>query len=372
MPKVSVVIPSYNHAKFVRETIESVLSQSFQDLEVVVTDDYSSDATAQAVRAIADSRVSFAALSRNSGVCVAVNTSIQRSTGEYVAMLSSDDQFLPGKLEQQVKLLDANADVGAVFGYPIFIDASGRKLPDDATFYGGVFRVNNRPREQWLRHLFLHGNMLCSSTALVRRKCYDHIGLFNPALAQVPDLEMWVRLLKHYQIHVIEEPVAAFRILDEQMNASAPRPDRTVRLHWELRKVLEQYLDLERSEFARVFPEFAAYVLRGPKSGWLAALARRILERYLGRGDNLPDARNAQSSTTPQQPLPVAWCLAEIALEVGRPAHVLFAFDAMYGVLGEMGDDARYREFIRLTGRYDPFGVLSQLPINRALDVPRN
>jgi len=372
MPKISVIISSYNHAKFVRATIDSVLSQSLQDFEVVVTDDHSSDATAQEVRAIADSRVSFTELQRNSGVCVVVNDSIQRSTGEYLAMLSSDDLFLPGKLERQAKFLDAHADVGAVFGYPIFIDASGGELPDAATFYGSVFRVRNRPREQWLRHLFLHGNMLCSSTALVRRSCYDDIGPFNPALAQVPDLEMWVRLLKHYPIHVIEEPVAAFRILDDQMNASAPRPDRTVRLHWELRKVLEQYLDLEPSEFARVFPEFAEFVLRAPQSGWLAGLARRMLERYLGRNDKVSGERDARSSTVPKQPLPIAWCLAEIALEVGRPAHVMFALDAMYGALGEMGDDARYREFIRLTGRYDPFGVLSQLPINRALDLPSN
>jgi glycosyltransferase involved in cell wall biosynthesis len=94
MPKISVVIPSYNHARFVRETIESVLSQSFRDLEVVVTDDHSSDATAQEVRSIADPRVSFAELDRNSGVCAAVNASIERSSGQYVAMLSSDDLFL--------------------------------------------------------------------------------------------------------------------------------------------------------------------------------------------------------------------------------------------------------------------------------------
>jgi glycosyltransferase involved in cell wall biosynthesis len=372
MPKISVIISSYNHAKFVRATIDSVLSQSLQDFEVVITDDHSSDATAQEVRAIADSRVLFAELQRNSGVCVVVNASIQRSTGEYLAMLSSDDLFLPGKLERQAKFLDEHADVGAVFGYPIFIDANGGELPDAATFYGSVFRVRNRPREKWLRHLFLHGNMLCSSTVLVRRRCFDDIGLFNPALAQVPDLEMWVRLLKRYPIHVIEEPVAAFRILDDQMNASAPRPDRTVRLHWELRKVLEQYLDLEPSEFARVFPEFAEFVLGAPQKGWLAGLARRMLERYLGRNDKVSGGRDARSSTVPKQTLPIAWCLAEIALEVGRPAHVMFALDAMYGALGEMGDDARYREFISFTGRYDPFGVLSQLPINRALDFPRN
>lgn len=371
MPKISVVIPSYNHAEFVRKTIDSVLSQSFEDLEVVVTDDHSSDKTAEEVRAIADPRVSFAELDRNSGVCIAVNASIERSTGEYVAMLSSDDLFLPDKLATQARFLDEHGAVGAVFGYPTFIDEGGVPLTDDETFYGSVFRVRNRSREQWLRHLFLHGNMLCSSTALVRRRCYDDVGLFDPALAQVPDLEMWVRLLKRYQIHVIGEPLAAFRILDEQKNASAPRPQGTVRLHWELRKVLERYLDLDRMEFAKVFPEFAARVLEAPKANRLAVLAGRILERYIGRPAKGSRQGDAQLSTTAARPLPVAWCLAEIALEVGRPAHVMFALDAMYGALGEMGDIARYREFIELTGSYDPFGVLSKLPTNRALS-PRD
>jgi len=228
----------------------------------VVTDDHSSDATAQEVRSIADPRVSFAELDRNSGVCAAVNASIERSSGQYVAMLSSDDLFLPAKLAKEARFLDEHDDVGAVFGYPTFIDEAGAPLADDETFYGGVFRVRNRSRDQWLRHLFLHGNMLCSSTALVRRRCYDEVGPFDPALAQVPDLEMWVRLLKRHQIHVIEEPLAAFRIIDDQKNASAPRPEGVVRLHWELRKVLEHYLDLNRAEFAKVFPEFAALMLK--------------------------------------------------------------------------------------------------------------
>jgi glycosyltransferase involved in cell wall biosynthesis len=370
MPKISVIIPSYNHAKFVRETIDSVLSQSFRDLEVVVTDDHSSDATAQEVRAISDARVLFAELPHNSGVCVAANASIKRSTGEYLATLSSDDLFLPGKLERQANFLDAHSDVGAVFGYPKFIGGSGRPLDDAETFYGGVFRVRNRPREQWLKHLFLHGNMFCSSTALIRRSCLDAIGVLNPALAQVPDLELWVRLLKRYQIHVMEEPVAAFRVLDEQKNASAPRPEGIVRLHWELRKVLEHYLDLERSDFAQVFPEFAGYVVAQRRASWLAALARRVLDRYLGHNAAVVGGPEARASTAAEKSLPIAWYLAEIALEVGRPAHVMFALDAMYGALAEMDDDARYREFINLTGKYDPFGVLSQLPINRLVVRP--
>src|SRR6267142_4516637 len=121
MPKISVVIASYNHEKYVRAAIESVLSQSFQDFEILVTDDGSVDRTVAEVRAITDPRLSLVALPHNGGACAAINASILRAAGEYVAILNSDDVFLPGKLERQVRYLDGNSGVAAVFTRPMFI-----------------------------------------------------------------------------------------------------------------------------------------------------------------------------------------------------------------------------------------------------------
>src|SRR5438105_15927460 len=106
MPKVSVLIPSFNHEKYVRAAIESVLTQSVQDFEIIVTDDGSRDRTAQEVVAIGDKRISLTVLPRNYGACIASNVSIRRAKGQYLAWLASDDLFLPGKLEKQSRFLD--------------------------------------------------------------------------------------------------------------------------------------------------------------------------------------------------------------------------------------------------------------------------
>src|SRR5450631_4125746 len=115
MARVSVVIPSYNHGKYIAQCIESVLAQSFADLEVVITDDASTDDTVARIHAFRDPRVRLHTFPKNLGQCVALNASIRRSVGEYIAVLNSDDYFAPGKLERQVSFLDVNPEIGAVF-----------------------------------------------------------------------------------------------------------------------------------------------------------------------------------------------------------------------------------------------------------------
>ena len=368
MPRVSVCIPSFNHENYVRAAIESVLAQSFQDHEVVVTDDGSTDRTVGEVRSIADPRVFLEALPQNYGACIALNSSIRRSKGEYVAILNSDDLFLPGKLQQQVRFLDDHQEVGAVFGYPTFVDEAGRHLADSDTFYGSIFRVENGTRFHWLRRFFLRGNALCHPSVLIRRRCYDEVGYYDPAFAQLPDLDMWVRLLQRHEIYVIKEPLVGFRILKNNQNASAPRPEVLVRLDWEERKILEHYAALDERSLVETFPELANYVERSTRPSWVARLAHKTLERYLHRDQTPPEN---EGETPMERRRPALWRLAELALAVGKPAHVLFAFDAMYRVLARGNAEARcpewYREFIAYTGSYDPHGVLRRQPINRKL-----
>ena len=232
MPKVSVIMASYNHEAYVRAAIASVLEQSFQDFEVLVTDDGSTDRTPDEVRSVKDARVSFVRLPRNYGACIAMNASIRRAKGEYIAVLNSDDLFLPGKLEKQVAYLDAHPETGAVFAYPQFVNDEGNTIPDAETFYRNTFRVENRTRAQWLRHFFFNHNVLCHPSLLIRRRCYKTVGLYDPGLAQLPDLHMWIRILSRFHIHILQEPLLGFRILTDYKNASAPRPEVLVRLEW--------------------------------------------------------------------------------------------------------------------------------------------
>jgi len=122
MPKITVAIPSYNHEKYIAHAIRSVLEQTFQDFEIVITDDGSSDETLQVIREFTDPRIRIYCNEKNCGASAAMNNCIQQAKGEYIAILNSDDLFSPDKLEKQVDFLDKNPEIGAVFGYAQIID----------------------------------------------------------------------------------------------------------------------------------------------------------------------------------------------------------------------------------------------------------
>lgn len=322
-PAVSVVIPAFNHARFVGETIESVLAQSFPDFEIVITDDGSSDGTADAIRRFEDSRIKLEAAPENQGAVVALNSAIRRSAGEFVCYLSSDDYFLPGKLERQVAFLRENSGVSAVFGMPQFIDERGAPLQPGQQFNGEVFetpfRKNIASKEAWLKQFFFAGNCLCHPSAMVRRAVYDEIGLYDPRLANLPDFDMWVRLSMRHEIAVLREPLTAMRIHSDNRNMSAPRRDTLLRGHFETFEILKHYKRLSLESLRHIFAEEIA------QNGLADIDGREIL-------------------------------LAELALTSSWPTHALFALDLLFENISASDDTARKR-LIELAGNRDIFGI---------------
>jgi glycosyltransferase involved in cell wall biosynthesis len=319
IPSVSIVMPSYNHAAYVAEAIRSVLDQSHGDLEIVITDDGSRDGTPDVIRRIDDSRISLEVFDRNQGAAAAMNASIRRSRGEFICMLASDDCFLPGKLEIQVKFLRANPEVAAVFAMPRFIDQRGAPLAD--SFNGDVFQApfakNLRTRPDWLRHFFYEGNCLCHPASMVRRAVYDRIGLFDRRFANLLDFDMWVRMCMEHEIRVIPNELTAMRILDGSRNMSAPRRDTNLRWPIEYFHILKHYRGLPRAMIAQVF-------------------AREIASAKL----------DAEGS--------VDVVLGELALLGVNPLHKLFALDSMFDAMRDAGDPSR---LIELTGAIDVFAI---------------
>ncbi|MEP6707883.1 MAG: glycosyltransferase [Pyrinomonadaceae bacterium] len=306
MPKVSVVMPAYNHERFVRAAIESVLMQTLDDLELCVTDDGSTDSTADIVSSFKDPRIRFHRLRQNSGVCVALNDAIRRSRGEYIAVLNSDDIFLSDKLRTQSALLDARADLGAIFGMPEFIDDVDQVVPPSQTFYGNIFQVENKPRHEWLRDFFFRGNSLCHPTVMIRRSCHDDIGLYDERLAQVHDFDLWVRFIQRYQFLLMPEVMTLFRIVGGEGNASAPRPSVVTRLEWEFGKVLRHYAGIDEDLFAKAFENDLAQcnidpaLPRAAKLGWLAMSGRFMWTKRFGL-DQLFEAVPAEGKNESSQ-----------------------------------------------------------------------
>lgn len=233
-PVVSVVMATYNHAKFVAQAIESVLSQHDVDFEFIVADDGSSDATREVVAACKDPRIVFFPYEFNRGACSVTNELISRASGKYIALINSDDAWLPGKLKRQLDFLESHPSVSAHFGRAEFMDRDGRRIDPTELAFGDVFEQENRSRGRWLRRFFWMGNCLCHPTIMVRREVYAALGPFDNRLRQLPDLDMWIRMVRSHDIHVGDEPLIRFRILpgENASSQTAPNATRTINEHY--------------------------------------------------------------------------------------------------------------------------------------------
>lgn len=255
MARVSVIIPSYNHEKFVRETIQSILDQTFQDFEIIITDDGSTDKTVSVIRSFTDPRIKLFCFEKNQGACVAANKCLIEAKGEFIAMLSSDDVFVPDKLEKQVSFLDQNPIIGAVFSYAQIIDEEGNDLTDDNHFYKRIFIQPNRTGFEWLNYFFFKLNCLCHPSALIRKQCYNEVGQYNEVFAQLPDFDFWIRLCMKYEIHILPENCLKFRVLKHEANASGEKPAKNIRQTLEIAQILKNFLNpYVLNNFSKIFP----------------------------------------------------------------------------------------------------------------------
>lgn len=260
MPRVSVVIASYNHGKYIGEAIQSVLDQTFQDIEIIITDDGSSDDSVDEINKFSDHRINLFCFTENHGACVAIEKCLNEASGEYIALLNSDDIFLPNKLEKQVHFLDSHPDIGAVFGFAQIINENGFPLADKKNSHHRIFEKPNRTSHEWLNYFFHKGNCLCHPTLLIRKKCYDKIGNYDKRLAQLPDYDFWIRLCMKYDIHILQEPLIKFRIREQKANMSGKRPDSIKRGFFENIFILQHFTQVTNlKELYLIFPEATKY-----------------------------------------------------------------------------------------------------------------
>lgn len=264
MPKVSVILTSFNHGRFVAEAIDSVLRQSFADFELIIWDDASSDDSWEVIGRHSDPRIKAFRNDVPMRAIAGVNRAIAEvAKGAYVALHHSDDVWEQDKLRRQVEFLDAHPRVGAVFSDALAIDESGQPVVDQQHFYSSIFRQDNRSRFEWLNHFFRRGNALCHPSVLIRKRCYDEVGLYRYGFAQVGDLDMWMRLCFKYDIHVLPEKLVRFRVLESERNTSGSRPDTRVRWITESFLLLRNYLRIRTyREMVAIFPEAAQYYRR--------------------------------------------------------------------------------------------------------------
>lgn len=209
IPKVSVMIPTYNYARFLDDAIQSVLDQTFTDFELVIVDNRSSDHTAEVVQKyLSDPRVSFVVNERNLGLAGNWNRCLELARGEYIKFLCADDKFQPLILERFVQVLDAHPDVSIVSAYNEMFGLQSycRLAPFKGKVSGTVV----------VESLLGITNMLRNpSVVMFRKKNIEQVGRFNPNVLKYTDREFYLRLLTVGNCYIVPENLCLVRMHEQ-------------------------------------------------------------------------------------------------------------------------------------------------------------
>ena len=207
-PMVSVVIPTYNNAQFLPEALDSLLSQTFRSLELIVVDDGSTDDTVDVLKP-------YAGLLRyirkeNGGPASARNAGIKHARGELIAFQDADDTWLPEKLQLQVDYLREHPEVGVVFSGSVFFGTETRQ----SDCLKQRFNVNSGMMFDRL----LHDHFVGMSSVVIRRSCLDEIGLFDESLIGAEDYNLYLRLARKFQFGFLEDRLIMKRLHDGNLS----------------------------------------------------------------------------------------------------------------------------------------------------------
>jgi glycosyltransferase involved in cell wall biosynthesis len=190
---VSIIIPTYNRGYILSRAIESVLNQTYQNTEIIIVDDCSTDNTEEIVKKFSDSRIQYISHSKNRGASAARNTGIKTAKGDFIAFLDSDDEYLPGKIEKSLAVFKkAPESTGMVCSNYYWSRNKGKKI----AFL--KFSLKNAMRK-WA--------FPPSSSSVVRRKVFLKIGFFDEELEASNDKDFTIRLCQKFSFHFIEEPL---------------------------------------------------------------------------------------------------------------------------------------------------------------------
>jgi glycosyltransferase involved in cell wall biosynthesis len=239
---VSVIIPAYNRASVLPKAIKSVFDQGFDDLEIIVVDDASRDNTQDVIAAMKDPRIVYIRHPRNMGGAAARNTGIHKARGEYIAFLDSDDLWQPGKLRKQMDLFKTLDDsYGVVYtGLKVIFEEDDQDLPRSEI----IPAVN---RGDFLNELLIANCVRTLSSVVVKRRCLEAVGGFDPALRSCQDWDLYIRLMKECRFDCVNEPLVIYYVNKADPSRISNTGKSIVQGHEFLaRKFADDYKNLDR------------------------------------------------------------------------------------------------------------------------------
>jgi GT2 family glycosyltransferase len=272
LPLVSIITPSYNQAAYLEQTIQSVLHQTGVQLEYFVMDGASRDGSLEIIQRYA-SHLSGWASEPDSGQAEAINKGIARASGKYIAWLNSDDIYLPDAISRAVSILEANPQLGMVFGDAITIDPDGTTL-------------NQLKFGDWGLEELLGFRIICQPAVFMRRSILEKAGYLDPSYHFMLDHQLWLRMARLAPIQHIPETLAAARHHPhaKNVNQAAAFGDEALRI---LQWIKEQ-------------PEFQAHY--SARRNRITAGAYRLKARYMLDGNQPWPALKAYSQALRHHP----------------------------------------------------------------------
>lgn len=218
MPKVSIVLPNYNYARYIDERIQSLLNQTYKDFELIILDDASTDNSVELIQKYTeDPRVITKFYGENSGVPYKRwNDGAELAQGEYLLIAGADDSCHPTLLEKLVEKLDTHPSVGLAFAQSLETDSDGNHVCSLIQW------TNELDYERWkvdfveegkkeLQYLLFHNTIPTASSVLMRRKIFNEVGKFKISLRMAADYLLWIQMLMVSDIAFISEPLNYFR-----------------------------------------------------------------------------------------------------------------------------------------------------------------
>ncbi|WP_375493076.1 glycosyltransferase [uncultured Nostoc sp.] len=216
LPKISVIIPAYNSEKTIKQTIQSVLNQTFTNLELIVINDGSQDSTLEVVTQFQDSRIKVFSYA-NAGGNVSRNRGLHHAVGEFVSFLDADDLWTPDKLQSQLKALQENATAKVAYGWTDYIDTNGKFI-----LSGKRINVNGNIYEELLLNNFLENG----SNPLIDKKALITLGGFDESLNAAQDWDMWLRLASKFNFVCVPSVQILYRISANSVSSNLVRQEK--------------------------------------------------------------------------------------------------------------------------------------------------
>lgn len=213
-PLVTVIVPAYNHENYVEDCLRSVVEQTYDNLQIIVFNDGSKDNTGQVIEKFIEKqqrKIEYVS-KENEGLCKTLNKGIERSEGEYIATIASDDIWFPNKIEEQVNFLENNKNIGLVFSDAFFLKGNVKtkmKYSEYKTRLRKHFK-NSIQNANFYESLLIE-NLVVAVTVMTRKECFDRVGIFDESL-KYEDYDMWLRISKYYPIGYLDKPLAYYRI----------------------------------------------------------------------------------------------------------------------------------------------------------------